>query len=100
VAGAGGPALTVYALATGWPQPRFAATGQVSYAVQAAAALALKGFPAVPLPWAGAAVVAVLCGLAAGHLAARRVDTARARHAAIILAALATLLTVIKGLAA
>ena len=29
VAGAGGPALTVYAVATDWPQPRFAATAQI-----------------------------------------------------------------------
>jgi uncharacterized protein len=100
VAGAGGPALTVYAVATGWPQPQFAATGQLSYAAQAAAALAIKGLPPFPAGMLIAAMVAALCGLAAGHLAARRVAAAQARRVAIGLAALATLLTVIKGLLA
>jgi uncharacterized protein len=96
-AGAGGPALTVYAVATSWPQPEFVATGQLSYASQGAAALAVKGFPPVPAAWLGAAVAAVLCGLLAGHLAARRIDAVRARHAAVAVAALAALATVVKG---
>jgi uncharacterized membrane protein YfcA len=97
-AGAGGPALTVYAVATGWPQPEFAATGQLSYATQGAAALALKGLPPVPAAWLGAAVAAVLCGLLAGHLAAHRIDGARARRVTIIIAGLAAVATVVKGL--
>lgn len=97
-AGAGGPALTVYAVATGWPQQEFAATGQLSYATQGAAALAAKGLPQVPGIWLGAAAAAVACGLLAGHLAARMVDGARARRAAIAIAGLAALATVVKGL--
>ena len=97
-AGAGGPALTVYAVATSWPQPEFAATGQLSYATQGAAALAAKGLPPLPGTWLGVAVTAALCGLLAGHLAAHRVDGARARRAAIVIAALAALATVVKGL--
>lgn len=97
-AGAGGPALTVYAVATSWPQPEFAATGQLSYAAQGAAALAFKGLPPVPAAWLGAAVAAVLCGLLTGHLAARRIDGARARRTAIAIAGLAALATVVKGL--
>jgi uncharacterized protein len=97
-AGAGGPALTVYAVATSWPQPEFVATGQLSYATQGAAALAIKGFPSVPGAWVGAAAAAVLCGLLAGHLAARRIDSARARRAAVAIAALAAVATVVKGI--
>lgn len=97
-AGAGGPPLTVYAVATSWPQPEFVATGQLSYATQGAAALAVKGFPPVPGAWLGAAAAAVLCGLLAGHLAARRIDGARARRAAVAIAGLAALVTVVKGL--
>ena len=97
VAGAGGPALTVYAVATNWPQPEFAATGQINYALQAAAALGLKGVPALPAVWLGAAVAAVLGGLAAGQLLAHRIGAAHARRAAIAIAALATTLTVIHG---
>jgi hypothetical protein len=47
---------------------------------------------------AGAALAAVLCGLVAGHFAAARIPAARARRAAIVLAALATLVTVARGL--
>lgn len=97
-AGAGGPALTVYAVASSWPQSAFAATGQLSYATQGAAALAVKGFPQVPGAWLGTAVAAVLCGLLAGHFAARRIDAARARRAAIAVAAIAALVTVVEGL--
>ncbi len=97
-AGAGGPALTVYAVATSWPQPEFVATGQLSYATQGAAALAIKGFPSFPSAWLGATAAAVLCGLLAGHLAGRRVDGARARRAAVAIAGLAALATVVKGL--
>jgi uncharacterized protein len=97
-AGAGGPALTVYAVATSWPQPEFVATGQLSYATQGGVALAVKGFPPVPAAWLGAAVAAVLCGLLAGQLAACRIDSARARRAAVAVAALAALLTVVEGL--
>jgi len=95
--GAGGPALTIYAIATEWPQPQFAATGQINYAVQAAAALALKGNPRVCLAWLTGTFAAALVGLACGHLLARRVQTTRARHAAIAIAAVATTATVIYG---
>jgi hypothetical protein len=99
VAGAGGPALTIYAIATDWPQPLFAATSQVSYALQAAAALTLKGIPPLPLPWLGAAIAATLAGVAAAHLLAPRIDPVHARRAAIGLAAVASGLTLLRGLA-
>jgi uncharacterized membrane protein YfcA len=98
VGGAGGPALTVYAVATRWPQAQFAATGQILYALQAAAALAFKGVPHLALPWLGATIAAALGGLACGHLLAHRVDPGSARRAAIVVAALATVVTVIHGI--
>jgi hypothetical protein len=52
-AGAGGPALTVCAVATSLPQPEFVATGQLGYATQGAAALAVKGLPLTPSAWLG-----------------------------------------------
>jgi len=99
IAGAGGPALTVYAVATDWPQPRFASTSQLSYATQAAAALAVKGPPRLTVAVLGTALAAVLCGLVAGQLATARITGPRARRAAICLAGLATLVTVLRGLA-
>lgn len=98
VAGAGGPALTVYAVVTGWPQPEFAATGQIAYATQAMAALGIRGFPHFSPGWIGIAVAATLCGLIAGVFVAGRISPVLARRAAVTLAVLATLATVIKGL--
>lgn len=102
VAGAGGPALAVYAVVTDWSQPQFAATSQVSYAIQAAAAAAAAAaaghVPAPGLHWLGAGIVAALAGLAAGHLLATRISDRRARRAAIALATVSCLLAVINGL--
>jgi hypothetical protein len=99
VAGAGGPPLTIYAIATDWPQPQFAATAQVSYALAAAAALGLKGIPAVPVSWLAAALAAAVGGVAAAHLLAPRIDAGHARRAAIAVAALAAALTLARGIA-
>jgi len=96
--GAGGPALTIYAIATEWPQPQFAATGQLSYAVQGGAALALKGNAHFSAGWLAGTIAAALVGLACAQLLAGRVNTARARQAAIAIAALASVATVIDGI--
>jgi uncharacterized protein len=98
VAGAGGPPLVIYAIATDWPQPQFAATGQIAYALQAATALAIKGVPSLPLLWLSAAIAAALSGVAAAHLLASRINTAHARRAAIATAALATALATIHAI--
>jgi hypothetical protein len=54
--------------------------------------------PSVTAAWLAVAVTAVLCGLLAGHLAACRIDGVRARRAAVAIAGLAALATVVKGL--
>lgn len=100
LAGAGGPALTVYAVATQWPQPEFIVTGQLNYAIQAAAALAIKGVPGLPATaWFMGAATAILAGLAAGAYLAARTSGDRSRQATIVLAGLAALATVIAGAA-
>ncbi len=97
-AGVGGPALTVYALATRWRQAAFAATAQISFAAQAIAALALKGLPR--LPWAVLAALAVAAGvgLAAGHLLARWLPAVYVRRTVIGIAFLGAAAAVVKGL--
>ena len=99
VAGAGGPPLTIYAVTTGWSQPLFAATGQVSYAAQAATAVMLKGIPPVPIGWLCAAVAATLGGVATAHLLSHRINPAHARRAALGIAAVATAVTTVHGIA-
>lgn len=98
VAGAGGPPLTIYAVATDWPQSQFAATAQINYAIQGAAALAIKGIPAIPLTWLIAAIAAALGGVAAAHLLAHRINSAHARRAAIAIAIVAAVITTIHGI--
>lgn len=98
VAGAGGPALTVYAVATDWPQPQFAATAQISFAIQAAAALGIKGIPSLPVTWLSVTVAAAIGGLTAGHLLEHRINAIHTRRAAIAVAALATALVVVRGI--
>ena len=95
VAGAGGPPLAIYAVATDWPQAQFAATCQISFALQAAAALAVKGMPALPISLLGGAIAATLAGVAAAHLLSGRINAAHARRAAIVIAAVATALTTV-----
>jgi uncharacterized membrane protein YfcA len=98
--GAGGPALTVYAVSVGWAQRAFAATAQLIFAVLAAASLAAKfGRPA--LATAGWIVVAggLVVGILAGNRLAERVSADRARSAVLGIAMLGAVLTTAKGLA-
>lgn len=100
LAGAGGPVLTVYAVATHWPQQEFIATGQLNYAIQAAMALAIRGVPGLPAAtWFTGAAAAILVGLAAGAFLTCRISGDHARKATIVLAGLAALATVIAGAA-
>lgn len=98
VAGAGGPSLALYSMATGWPQREFVATSQICYASQAIAALALKGLPGLPVAWLGAAVAAALLGLLLGTVLAGRISATRTRQAAIVLATVASLAAIVDGL--
>jgi hypothetical protein len=97
-AGVGGPALTVYAIATRWRQEEFAATSQISFAAQSAASLAIGGLPNL----SGSRLVAALCaitgGLVAGQIGCRYVHSGHASRAAVIIAALGALGTAVKGL--
>ncbi|WP_448641616.1 TSUP family transporter [Geodermatophilus sp. URMC 63] len=97
-AGVGGPALTVYAVATGWPQRAFAATAQLCFTVIGAATVAAKGLPSLPVvDWAVAAA-ALAAGLVAGTALSTRVRPSAARAAALALALVGSLATVVDGL--
>jgi uncharacterized protein len=96
-AGVGGPALTVYAVATDWEQSAFAATVQVSFVAQSMLSVALKGLPDLSLDQTALFVVVVAAGLVAGHLLAGRVGDAVVRRLVIWLALLGALGAVVKG---
>jgi Sulfite exporter TauE/SafE. len=98
VAGAGGPPLALYSVATRWPQPEFAATSQLCFASQAAASLAFKGLSGLSAASLGASVAAAVVGLLAGAVLAGRVSSTRTRQAAMIIAALASAVAIVDGL--
>jgi uncharacterized membrane protein YfcA len=96
-AGVGGPALTVYAVASRWPQRAFAATAQLCFVVIGTATVAAKGLPSLAArDWAVAAA-ALAAGLGVGTLLARRVSPTRARTAALALALVGSVATVVDG---
>lgn len=98
--GAGGPAIAVYAVSTGWAQRRFAATAQLIFAVLSAASLAAKGDRPSLAPAGWLTVMAgLVAGILAGNLLAERVPAERARWAVVVLAIVGAALTVGKGLA-
>ena len=97
-AGVGGPALTVYAVATGWEQSAFAATAQVSFVVQGALSVALKGLPGLSVDTTALFVLIVAAGLALGTLLAGRVGEAGVRRVVTWLAVLSAAGAVVKGM--
>lgn len=97
-AGVGGPALTVYALSSGWEQTAFAATAQISFFTQAALSLGFKGVQDLPGAVACTVLVAAAgTGLAIGHRLAPRIPADLARRAMIVMAAAGALSTTVKG---
>jgi uncharacterized membrane protein YfcA len=96
--GAGGPAIAVYAVSTGWAQRRFAATAQLVFAVLSAASLVAKGgHPSLAVTGWVVVGSGLLTGIAAGNALAGRVPAERARWVVIILAMAGAALTVTKG---
>jgi uncharacterized protein len=97
-AGVGGPALTVYAVATGWEQSAFAATAQVCFVSQSALSMAFKGLPDLSLDKTVLFVAIVAVGLVGGHMLAGRVGGAVARRFVIWLALVGAVGAVVKGI--
>ncbi|GAA1508003.1 hypothetical protein BJ978_001284 [Agromyces terreus] len=102
-AGVGGPALSVYAVATRWAQSGFAATAQPYFVVIGTASLVLKlgqtgwavpGLEPGAWPWI---VVALLAGLGLAELLHRRIPHHAARIAVIAIAYLGGAAALVDG---
>ena len=98
-AGVGGPGLVVYALATQWDYPRFAATAQIIFAVQGIASLVMKhSWPAlIPTAWLVLAA-ALVAGLFVGNLLARRVNAKVAMGVVVAMALVGALAGLLQGI--
>ncbi|WGW12603.1 sulfite exporter TauE/SafE family protein [Saxibacter everestensis] len=103
-AGVGGPAVSVYAVATRWEQRAFAATLQPYLLVVSVLSLTGKlileptGWPTIPI-WLWASMLGVLmAGVFVGDKLSHRVSPLTARRILIVLAYAGALATLIKGL--
>ena len=104
-AGVGGPAVSIYSMATRWPQQSFAATMQPYFFTIGSLSLAAKaGTAPASLQglhwslWLGVAA-ACLVGLLLGEVLARRVPARAAQIVLVVLAYLGAVATVARGLA-
>ena len=102
-AGVGGPALSIYAVATRWPQAAFAATAQPYFVVIGLSSLlgklAASGWvlPDVDSAIWPVAIASLLVGLAAGEVLGSRISHAAARTAVIVIAYLGGVAAIIDG---
>lgn len=96
-AAVGGPAITVYAVSTGWRGTGFVASLQLYLALINAAALLAKGLPSLPPTTWLAAGAGLLVGTGAGYLLSRRVSFEQAFPVVIALALVASSATVVRS---
>jgi uncharacterized membrane protein YfcA len=96
-AGVGGPAMTLYALGTGWEHRRFVGSMQLYFALLNAGSIAAKGLPHLPAGQCAAIAAALVIGIGAGMVAARQIPPAQARAAVTVLALVGAGASVIKG---
>ncbi|HKU01448.1 MAG TPA: sulfite exporter TauE/SafE family protein [Arthrobacter sp.] len=102
-AGVGGPAVSMYSIATRWQHKSFAATMQPyfftigTFSLISKAITAPATFPVLPLAMWVAVAAACLGGLVLGDLAAKHVPARAAQILLIILAYLGAAATIIRG---
>ncbi|MFJ9443230.1 TSUP family transporter [Kitasatospora sp. NPDC101235] len=96
-AGVGGPAVSLYAVNTGWTAREFLPNAQFYGVVVNAFSLAGKGVPALSGPAWWLVAVALAGGAAIGRLLAGRVPEGRARMVVLGLALAGGLTTLAKG---
>lgn len=98
-AGVGGPAITVYAIATRWEQAGFVATAQLYFVLlNTGSLIAGRGLPQISATAMVVSLTALLIGTMIGQRLNRRVPLHRARQAVLVLAAAGAVATMVKGL--
>lgn len=98
-AGVGGPALSLYAIATRWHGAGFVASAQLYFALLNAGSLIAKGeLPHLGTAGLVACTAGLVVGAVTGHLLAPHVAPSRVRQAIIVLAFAGALATVVRGM--
>lgn len=96
-AGVGGPAVSLYAVNSGWTAREFVPNAQLYGVVVNAFSLAVKGVPQLNPPAWGLVTVALAGGAVAGRLLTTRVPEPRARTVVLGLALAGGVSTLVKG---
>ncbi|MHC6228234.1 sulfite exporter TauE/SafE family protein [Arthrobacter sp. MMS24-T111] len=102
-AGVGGPAVSMYSIATKWQHKSFAATMQPyfftigTFSLISKAITAPATFPVMPLGMWGAVAVSCLAGLVLGDVASKFVPARAAQKLLVVLAYLGAAATIVRG---
>lgn len=97
-AGVGGPMVSAYALSQRWDRTEFVPTAQVVLLVVNAAAVAVKGPPALPaVVWLGG-LGALAVGVLIGEVLSRRVGDDAGRRLVLGVAVAGAVATIVRGL--
>lgn len=98
-AGVSGPAIAAYAVASRWPQAKFAISVQLYFFVLAIASLLAKGgMPQLHwIQWAGCAV-AMVCGILLGNWLAPKIPSKISRTFVVIIAFAGALTLMVDGI--
>ncbi|MEU8516671.1 sulfite exporter TauE/SafE family protein [Kitasatospora sp. NPDC048722] len=97
-AGVGGPAISLYALNTGWSARQFVPNAQLYGVVVNAVSIAAKGVPQLTAPAWSLSAAGIAGGAVAGKVLAERVPEGRARLVVLGLALAGGVGTLAKGL--
>lgn len=105
VAGVAGPAITVYALASRWPQIPYSATLQPLFVMSGLISFTLKTISGSgdlsSVHWTiwPAGVIACIIGIAVGARLSHKVDRGKARNLAVTVALLGAVSVLVRGVA-
>ncbi|MEV7027379.1 sulfite exporter TauE/SafE family protein [Kitasatospora sp. NPDC093558] len=97
-AGVGGPAISLYALNTGWSARQFVPNAQLYGLLVNAVSIAAKGLPHLTAPAWSLAALGIAGGSVVGKVLAERVPEGRARLVVLGLALAGGVVTLAKGL--
>ncbi len=98
VAGLGGPALTLYAMATKWPMRQFVPTVQVYYLIINVVFILINGLPALNVAKILLLGGAIVLGILVGDIVTKRVSDEQARKVMLSLALLGAITVIAKGI--
>ncbi|MGD9795033.1 MAG: TSUP family transporter [Acidimicrobiia bacterium] len=99
IGGVSGPAVAIYAINAGWPPTRFRATVQAYFLALNLASVVALGAVAPQSELTGSVLAAAAVGIVAGRRLGRSMSAERVRTAVLVLATVAGVAAIARGLA-